>query len=160
MNGQIVGRRQNSLQFLLPTFPSVYLSFDCVVPMHRITPTKFPVKSSSVKREKKQQTCEILCICMWILWAQQMLTGVGAHTDHRGTLPRFTAPSFISRASVCFSPRSRQWGKNPESTRKWEERQVVWAVWWCDFAVSLWSATVWFFFHQLWLFSLFIYSST
>lgn len=60
MNGQIVGKKWVSLQFLLPTFPSVYLSFDCVVPMHHTTPTeqKLRVKSSSLNRKKATKLCD------------------------------------------------------------------------------------------------------
>lgn len=106
-------------------------------------------KSNSVKRKKAVNLWDSVYLHVDPLSRIYMLTGVRAHTAHCVTLPWFAAPPFISQASICLSPRSRLWGKNPGSAHKWEERQVVWAVWSCDFAVSLWSATVWILLLQL-----------
>lgn len=89
MNGQIVGRKWNSLQFSLPTSPSVYLSFDYVVPMHHTTPT-------CVKSSKPVPFCVFACGSFEHNRCSHMHTDHASRYRHSRHLHSFHEPPSVS----------------------------------------------------------------
>lgn len=85
-------------------------------------------------------TAVCLCIDRWVYVRLCLSTySMSCHiTVTYSNSIRFQS-SIISWASICLSTSSRLWGKTPRPTGKWEERQVLWIVWWCDFAVWAFS---------------------
>lgn len=118
MNGQIVGRKWNSLQFPLPTLPFVYPSFDCVMPTRLTTlREKVRVQSSSaaVRRKKAANMCDSMCLRVDPLCAADARRCQRAYrsprhvTVIRGTFVHFTSLhlSLSSQQTVRKNPRVR-----------------------------------------------------